>query len=49
LAKRFEEILDLSYVRSTIDVNALALGDAVIEYLDEIFLKFIENPNRING
>jgi len=49
LAKRFEEILDLSYVRSTIDVNALALGDAVIEYLDEIFLRFIENPNRING
>ena len=49
LAKRFEEILDLSYVRSTIDVHTLVLGDAVIEHLDEIFFRFIENPGRING
>ena len=49
LAKRFEEMLNLSYVRSIIDVNALALSDAVIKHLDEIFLRFIENPNRINS
>jgi hypothetical protein len=42
-------MLDLSYVRSIIDVNALALSDAVIKHLDEIFLRFIENPNRINS
>ena len=49
LAKKFEDMIDISFVRSIIDADALALSDAVINSLDEIFPKFILKQKKRNS
>ena len=49
LAKNFEDMIDISFVRSIIDPDALALSDTVINSLDEIFPKFILKQKKRNS
>ena len=41
--KKFEDALDINYVRSILDPNRLFLGNAVMDHLDEIFCRFVLN------